>query len=264
MTTPTDTDTTDDTDAPAQTDDSDGTSPPASDQPGEASGWSDRPTWRRRLFWLPLVLLVVAGLIAAGAGLRGWVDGPPSDTSVDAGFARDMSTHHAQAVAMAMTEYDRGEDPAVRSVARDIALSQQREIGVMSAWLQTWGLSRASTQPVMAWMRTLPGDMGHGHSGDAAEGTDGAGTADGAVAMPGFATSAELTELASASGRDADVLFLQLMIRHHRGGVTMAQEAVLTASEPDVRTFARAVVVTQSAEIEVMQDDLARLGAPPA
>jgi uncharacterized protein (DUF305 family) len=202
--------------------------------------------------WLPLLLLVIAGLLAAGAGLRGWVAGPPSDASVDAGFARDMSTHHAQAVAMAMTEYDRGEDSAARSIARDIALGQQREIGVMSSWLQNWGLSQSSSQPSMAWMRELPGGAGHGHADSQT------------VTMPGLATQAELTELASASGRDADVLFLQLMIRHHRGGVEMAQEAALTASEPDVRALARAMVVNQAAEIEVIEEDLRRLGAPPA
>jgi uncharacterized protein (DUF305 family) len=163
-----------------------------------------------------------------------------------------MSTHHAQAVAMAMTEYDRGDDSSAREVARDIALGQQREIGIMSGWLDTWNLPQTSSGPPMAWMRELPGVADHSHGG--AE----------VVSMPGLATRAELTELASASGREADVLFLQLMIRHHRGGLSMAQEAALTASESDVRTLARAMVVNQSAEIESMQADLRRLGAPAA
>jgi uncharacterized protein (DUF305 family) len=210
-----------------------------------------RPLWRR-LVWLPLVLLVAAALVAVGAWLPVGTDQTPADNSVDAGFARDMTTHHAQAVAMAMTEYDRGEDPSAREVARDIALSQQREIGIMSGWLDAWGLPQAGSGPPMAWMRQLPGGSQHGHGATAV------------VSMPGLATNAELTELAAASGRAADVLFLQLMIRHHRGGLSMAQEATLTASESDVRTLARTMVVNQSAEIESMQADLRRLGAPAA
>ncbi len=227
---------------------------------------------RRRLRWAPAALAVVVILLAAGAGLRGLVDRPPAEGSVDAGFARDMSTHHAQAVQMAMVEFRGGMDVTQRGVAQDIALTQQREIGVMSAWLTGWGLPQVSSDPPMRWMR----DHGHGHAdhsdqsghadhdGSASVTSSVAGSAASSVAMPGMATDAELTRLSTAQGRDLDTLFLTLMIRHHRGGITMAQEAAARAQEPQVRALARAMVINQAIEIDQMQADLRALSAPPA
>jgi uncharacterized protein (DUF305 family) len=191
-----------------------------------------------------------------------------------------MSEHHAQAVQMAMVEFSHGQDPQIRAMAQDIALAQTREIGVMSSWLSGWGLSQVRAGRPMRWMpvggRGGTGDGGsdpdHGavHGADQGSGMDdmsmnmpppaGAGTAP----MPGMATGAELARLASASGRDLDVLFLTLMIRHHRGGIPMAQYASRHAGQDRVRSLARAMVVAQSAEIEQMQADLQRLGAPRA
>jgi uncharacterized protein (DUF305 family) len=60
------------------------------------------------------------------------------------------------------------------------------------------------------------------------------------------------------------VRFLTLMIHHHRGGIIMAQYAAQHASEDKVRTLAKAMVTVQSWDIEQMQFDLQRLGAPQA
>ncbi|WP_420497161.1 DUF305 domain-containing protein [Parafrankia sp. FMc2] len=241
------------------------------------------PAWVR-LWWTPLVLFAVVGLLAAGAGLRGLLDRPPADSSVDVGFARDMSEHHSQAVQMAMVEFSRGGDAAIRSVAQDIALGQQQEIGVMYTWLAGWGRPQTSARAPMAWMTDPddPAGQGGGHPGHGGmpglEGNSPAGSTAGggastggaaaeetaAVRMPGMASEAELARLAAASGRDLDVLFLTLMIRHHRGGVEMAQHASLHAADDRVRALARAMVVNQAKEINTMQDDLERLGAPRA
>lgn len=241
------------------------------------------PAWVR-LWWTPLVLFAVLGLLAAGAGLRTLIDHPPGDSSVDVGFARDMSEHHSQAVQMAMLEFRRGGDAEIRSVAQDIALSQQHERGVMATWLSGWGRPPTSAQEPMAWMGGQHGSAGHGehgghgdHSGTAPSaaaspggtsttGPTGSSTEGGAgsVRMPGMATEAELARLAAASGRDLDVLFVTLMIRHHRGGVEMAQYAALHAEEDKVRALARAMALNQSKEINEMQRYLDRLGAPPA
>ncbi|OAA25243.1 hypothetical protein UG55_102464 [Frankia sp. EI5c] len=231
----------------------------------EPSGVERAPAWVR-LWWTPLVLFAVVGLLAAGAGLRALIDRPPADGSVDVGFARDMSEHHAQAVQMSMVEFSRGGDAAIRSVAQDIALGQQREIGIMSTWLAGWGRPQTSARAPMAWMAGMTdGDGSGGHEHGTPSGTA-AGTAgaEQSVRMPGMASEADLARLASASGRDLDVLFLTLMIRHHRGGIEMAQYASLHGADDRVRALARAMVGNQAREIEQMQLDLERLGAPRA
>ncbi|KLL13157.1 DUF305 domain-containing protein, partial [Protofrankia coriariae] len=86
----------------------------------------------------------------------------------------------------------------------------------------------------------------------------------GSSRMPGMATDAELAQLSTTQGRELDVLFLTLMIRHHRGGIAMAQYAAAQAQEANVRALARAMVINQAVEIDQMQADLRALGAPPA
>jgi uncharacterized protein (DUF305 family) len=221
---------------------------------------------RSRLVWAPLVVVLAAGLVAAGFGLRGLTNGTPGNGSVDAGFLRDMSEHHGQAVQMGMLEFSHGADPQSVAMGQDIALSQQREVGVMGSWLADWGLTQSTVGPPMTWMggtgsasadmAQMPGMSGGGSLGTPV-GTDG-------VRMPGMAGDSELAQLASARGRDSDVRFLTLMIHHHRGGVLMAQYASRHASEDDVRALAKAMVVVQSAEIGQMEFDLRRLGAPAA
>ncbi|SQD97208.1 DUF305 domain-containing protein [Parafrankia sp. BMG5.11] len=239
---------------------------------GPAGARADRaPAWVR-LWWTPLVLFAVLGLLAGGAGLRVLLDRPPADNSVDVGFARDMSEHHSQAVQMAMVEFNHGGNADVRNMAQDIALSQQREIGVMDAWLSGWGRTSTSANAPMAWMADDSAG-GHGDHGTAGTGAMTDGTMPGGgmtgrtgetVRMPGMATESELGALAAASGRDLDVQFLTLMIHHHRGGVAMAQYASMHADDDRVRALARAMVVNQAWEIDQMQRYLEQLGAPRA
>ncbi len=53
--------------------------------------------------------------------------------------------------------------------------------------------------------------------------------------MPGMATPAQMTKLQTLHGKALDIVFLQLMIRHHQGGVAMAQYAAAHATQPYVR-----------------------------
>ncbi|WP_083866942.1 MULTISPECIES: DUF305 domain-containing protein [Frankia] len=254
-----------------------GVAAPDAPSPGEADAPRRRRRGRAALWWTPVVVVLVAGLLAAGAALGDLRDRPPGESSVDVGFARDMSEHHAQAVQMAMIEFDRGGDTSTRSVAQDIALTQQREIGVMSAWLSGWGRAQSAAGAPMRWMGGTGAAAGgghdaHGDTGSAAmadmagmNGTvGGAASAGDTARMPGMATPNELRRLATIHGRDLDVLFLTLMVHHHRGGLAMAQYAAQHAGSDRTRSLAKAMVLNQSIEIDQMQEALARLGAPRA
>ncbi|MCS5722296.1 DUF305 domain-containing protein [Herbiconiux sp. CPCC 203407] len=218
--------------------------------------------------------LVLAGVVAAVVVVvavfsAGWLAAPrvptPSDGSVEAGFARDMQTHHNQAVEMSLILRDVTDDAEVRSLAYDIATSQSQQSGQMYAWLNMWGLSQASTRPVMSWMLqpTLDGsDSGHGHGGaqatadplmDDAASTPASEPMVPGDPMPGMATFEQLNELQRLRGVEAERLYLQLMIAHHRGGVEMAEAAVARTTNPLVVTLANAIIVAQQSEIDYMQ-----------
>jgi uncharacterized protein (DUF305 family) len=77
---------------------------------------------------------------------------PPGNDSAEAGFARDMMVHHAQAVQMAEIVRDKTQSAEVRLLASDISLTQQAQIGIMQGWLEAWGLPITGSKPAMAWM----------------------------------------------------------------------------------------------------------------
>jgi uncharacterized protein (DUF305 family) len=74
--------------------------------------------------------------------------------------------------------------------------------------------------------------------------------------MPGMATQSEVDELNTLPPAEMDMQFLRLMIRHHEGGVLMAEAALEKASDEHVLGFAQQIINTQSAEIQTMTDML--------
>lgn len=190
---------------------------------------------------LAAVALVVVGFIGGilAPSLRA-----PGDNSPEAGFARDMSTHHGQAVAMAMLEVRNGSDPGVRQLAEDIATTQQAQIGMMSVWLQDWKLLPTGSRRPMAWMPDGSSELVNG-------------------LMPGMATVDQLNELSAARGKASDVLFCQLMLRHHIGGIHMVEGVLEETHNSTVRALAETMLSGQQGEVTVLQQELRTLGAEP-
>jgi uncharacterized protein (DUF305 family) len=197
---------------------------------------------QRRQRWL-LVAIAVGAVVVLAVALLVWRTAGrlPADDSLEAGFARDMMVHHDQAVAMALLIRDRTTDPAVKTLATDILLTQENQIGQMLGWLNVWGLPATSAEPPMTW-------MGHPVSGR----------------MPGMATPEELAHLEHLSGNAADAEFLRLMIRHHQGGIPMAEEAIARSGNAQVRALATAIVAAQQSEITAMEDLLRQKETVPA
>ncbi|WP_449406873.1 DUF305 domain-containing protein [Microbacterium maritypicum] len=196
-----------------------------------------------------LVMAMLIGVIAYSAGGSIILDAPePADASAEAGFARDMQVHHNQGVEIAMIVRDRTEDPSVRLLAYDIAITQAQQSGQLYGWLTEWGLSQVGSEPSMAWMRRSD-SSDHGHSAVVAN-TPG-------ESMPGLATPAQIDELAALSGVEAERLFLRLMIAHHTGAIEMARAVLDRADNTSVVAFATAVLKGQTAEMDLMTGMLA-------
>ncbi|MFG3015541.1 DUF305 domain-containing protein [Streptomyces cinerochromogenes] len=193
-------------------------------------------------------VLVAAGAITyAVAEDTGGSDAKtPGAESADAGFARDMAVHHQQAVEMSYIVRDRTGDEEVRRLAYDIAQTQANQRGMLLGWLDLWELPKVSADPPMTWMGM----------GDMASGKDGA-------LMPGMATNTELKKLQSLSGKQAEILYLQLMTDHHKGGIHMAEGCVAKCTVGVEKRLAQGMVDAQQSEIELMAGMLKERGAQP-
>jgi uncharacterized protein (DUF305 family) len=174
--------------------------------------------------------------------------GAPSES--DVGFSREMAAHHSQAVDMADRIRVRTDDPRLRSLATDIVLTQQTQIGRMQGWLELWGESITSTDAPMSWTDRAATGMDHDADGSTM------------AAMPGMAGPAEIAALDSLAVDDAEQRFLELMIDHHRGGVQMAEAVLSTEPAEVVANLAESIVVGQRAEIELLESMLAERTAP--
>jgi uncharacterized protein (DUF305 family) len=193
------------------------------------------PRSRHRLVLTAALTLLALGLAALlllpRVNLGG---GGPAEGSREVRFVREMIQHHTQAVDLSTRVRERGTDPAVRALALDILLSQQEQIGQMHGWLTLWG---------RPW-------GGPGMSADHAR-------------SMGMATPQQVAGLDTLPPAQAEVTFLQLMIRHHQGALMMAAPALATGVRPEVRALAQQIERSQGAEIKAMTGLLKQRGAEP-
>lgn len=186
------------------------------------------------------VVVLILLLVGSAFAVEAFWERTPGEDSAEAGFLRDMQTHHLQAVEMAMIIRDRSEDEQIDAMATDIAFSQTSQIGSMQGFLNIWELSPTGDDLPMAW-------MGHPMSG----------------LMPGMATDEQIELLRTLPVNEAETLFLQLMNRHHVAGVEMAEAIVERSEQEDIVEMAESMIRVQSAEIEIMNMFLEERGAAP-
>ncbi|MEY9998010.1 uncharacterized protein (DUF305 family) [Streptomyces sp. V4I8] len=192
-------------------------------------------------------VLLAAGAITYAVTEDGGSSGStPSVDSADAGFARDMAVHHQQAVEMSYIVRDRTDDKEVRFLAYDIAQTQANQRGMLLGWLDLWGLPKVSSQAPMTW-------MGRGDMPSAGDGS----------LMPGMATNTQMKKLESLSGKQAEIVFLQLMTAHHKGGIHMAEGCLEKCEVGVEKRLAQTMVNGQQSEIDLMTDMLKQRGAKP-
>ncbi|WP_067818345.1 DUF305 domain-containing protein [Nocardia inohanensis] len=209
-----------------------------------------------------LLVLGVIGVLLIGVALGLFAHipleraGKADPNPVDIGFSQDMSVHHAQAVEMSAVALSGSTDPDVKRLAYDILTTQQNQIGRMQAWLQGWNEPFIAADGYMSWMTGTSGASHHGGATAAAH-TGAMNT------MPGMASQDELAALKKATGTALDVQFLQLMLRHHQGGMGMIQYAEQRADTDVVRALAASMAKTQTSEAELMTQMLAARGSAP-
>lgn len=150
-------------------------------------------------------------------------------TEADVRFMQGMIAHHAQAVVMSRLAGTRGASPRVLKLAQKIDLAQAGEIALMQDWLRAYQQFVPDTS---SWR---------------------------GMTMAGMLTAQELAQLDASRDGDFDQMFLQLMIRHHQGALSMVGDLLRSpraGQEVDINVFANDVETTQTAEIGLMRQML--------
>lgn len=174
-----------------------------------------------------LPVLVLVALVGAACG--------SDDPSIDAGasaaehneadvdFAQGMVPHHEQAVEMSDLAAAKAVDPKVKDLAARIKQAQGPEIITMKGWLEDWG-------------EEVPDEGGHG-----------------GMEMSGMMSADDMEKLERASGTNFDRVFLEMMIRHHEGAISMANIEAAKGAFPPAKDLAARIIGSQQTEIDEMK-----------
>jgi uncharacterized protein (DUF305 family) len=157
--------------------------------------------------------------------------------AADVAFATMMIPPQVQSRVMADMAVKQGTDTKIRALAAKIKTAQGPQIARMSGWLTGWGAP-------------VPG----GSPGQGMSGMSGMGGQTG-----GMASGQEMTDLGRASGSTFDRMWLQMMIRQHRGAVAMARTELAQGTNPHGKALARSILDSQSTQIAQMTSILTRI-----
>ena len=156
-------------------------------------------------------------------------------TPADVKFMQGMIHHHGQAVDMTQLLATRTQSGDMKKLALRIEVSQNDEMKMMRRWLEVRG-------------QEAPGEHAHHMPG--------------APMMPGMLSAEEMARLAATKGPEFDRLFLEGMIKHHAGALTMVQELFATpgaGQDSEIYAFASDVDADQRMEIDRMAAMLAAI-----
>ncbi|MCX5417644.1 DUF305 domain-containing protein [Streptomyces sp. NBC_00059] len=186
-----------------------------------------------------LVLAACGGNGDSSAGHDGHSKESPSasasasqgqQNAADVAFAKGMIPHHRQAVEMADLAPSRAGSAEVKTLAEQIKKAQDPEIKTLSGWLTSWG------EEVPA-----EGAMDHSEHG-----------------MSGMMTAEDMDKLKDSSGKAFDTAFMEMMIKHHEGAVSMAETEKADGSYEPAKKMAEAIITSQTAEITQMNELLGK------
>ena len=172
------------------------------------------------------------GMMSSSGGMMTGTSAVHNDA--DVAFAQQMIVHHEGAVSMSDLAPNRASSSQVKELAVAIKAAQGPEITQMTGWLARWLSGMGTVAATSDGMGGMGGMTG--------------------LAMPGMMSDDQMTQLTAASGAAFDKLFLQLMITHHQGALTMAQTEEATGKNPDALALAGSIITIQTAQISAMQD----------
>ena len=180
---------------------------------------------RKRVIYKRVCSFIFGFILALGATTvtslaQTQESGPAPDKATakfEIDFMKGMIDHHAMAVQMANICLQKAIHPELRSLCQNIIAAQQQEIAEMQTWLSSWYGITYSPQ-------MKPGDM------------------------------RMMERLASLSGAEFEIEFMQMMIKHHLKAIKEASKCVERVYHEELRELCENIITTQAAEIEQMRN----------
>lgn len=155
----------------------------------------------------------------------------PADANYDLRFIDAMRLHHRGAIAMAQEAKQKSQRPEIKKLARNIIIAQNREENeLLRKWRSAW-YPKAPEAPV-------------------AYGGQGESTIPMSKELQQNMTMA--MDLGSADAQ-FDLRFMNAMIAHHQGAITMAQDALKKSKRPEIKQLSQEIIRSQQAEIDQMK-----------
>lgn len=154
----------------------------------------------------------------------------PKDENFDLRFLDGMTPHHEGAVTMAQEALQKSQRPEIKQLAQAIIDAQQKEIAQMKEWRTAW-YPNASATPMM-----YSSEMGH--------------------TMPmseEMKSNMMMNVDLGAADEQFDLRFINAMLPHHEGALTMAKEALQKSDRPEVKEMAQNIITSQQQEIAQMK-----------
>jgi len=150
-------------------------------------------------------------------------DSNAASAPYDLQFIDTMIHHHQGAVEMAKMIDGKTQNADIIKFGKQIISDQEKEIAQMKEWREKWFAGKPAAKN---------------------------------MEMPGMMDSMkmDMSKLSAAKDKDFDLMFIEMMIPHHAGAVTMAKEAQTKSEKPEIKTLAGQIIKAQEAEIKMMAD----------
>jgi uncharacterized protein (DUF305 family) len=190
---------------------------------------SERPAFEGKPFLQVWSSAAIAGILLLGTAVLcaaydrelPWIG---RDPTIDQTFIRHMSTHHEQGIVMASIAAEKAADPHLRALSKLMVASQKGEVTVFAHWWASWFV-----EPMQIC------------------------SAQERASMPGLLDPSEVDGLRSTEASSYDRHFIDLMTKHHKGAVAMADAQLRNGSDPRLRIMAHAIRDEQQGEIALME-----------
>jgi uncharacterized protein (DUF305 family) len=148
-------------------------------------------------------------------------DANASFNDADVAFAQMMIPDHQMTEKMAKVAKKKASSKDLKDLAGQMVEGQSETVDMLQGWLKEWG------KPATADMAGMQ--------------------------MPGAMTDKDMDMLESMNGMEFDMMFAEMMIKHHEGSMQMARDEQAKGASPEAKAMAADMLKEQQAQVKALQ-----------